>query len=114
MQHDARTDNVFQSVTMSKPGRMYVAADIKSDVVRDLEPGTLLYPTGEKHEIYWKVSDELGNEGRVPSTLFELAALVRRKPSYKAKDEAGRSGRFENVTAVQRQSRGAHVTITAH
>ena len=73
MQHDVRADNVMQSVTMSKPGRMYVAADIASSVVRDLEPGTLLYPTGEKHEIYWRVSDELGNEGWVPSTLFQLA-----------------------------------------
>lgn len=73
MEHDARADNVMQSVTMAKPGRMYVGPDIKSEVVRDLEPGTLLYPTGEKQDIYWKVSDELGNEGWVPSTLFQLA-----------------------------------------
>ena len=70
---DAKADNVSQAVTMAKPGRMYVDPDIKSKVVRDLDPGTLLYPTGEKQEIYWKVSDELGNEGWVPSTLFQLA-----------------------------------------
>jgi hypothetical protein len=73
MQHDPKADNVDQSVTMSKPGRMYNGPDIKSAVVRDLEPGTLLYPTGEKQDIYWKVSDELGNEGWVPFTLFQLA-----------------------------------------
>lgn len=73
MQHDARADNVNQSVTMSKPGRMYIGPDIKTNVVRDLEPGTMLYPTGEKQEIFWKVTDELGNEGWVPSTLFQLA-----------------------------------------
>jgi hypothetical protein len=73
MEHDAKTDNVTQSVTMSKPGRMYSGPDIKAKVVRDLDPGTLLYPTGEKQELFWKVSDELGNEGWVPSTLFQLA-----------------------------------------
>jgi hypothetical protein len=52
---------------------MYVGPDIKSEVLLDLEPGTLLYPAGEKEGIYWKVSDELGNEGWVPSTLFQLA-----------------------------------------
>jgi curli biogenesis system outer membrane secretion channel CsgG len=73
MQHDVRADNVSQSVTMAKPGRMYLGPDIKTEVVRDLEPGTMLYPTGEKQDLFWKVSDELGNEGWVPSTLFQLA-----------------------------------------
>jgi curli biogenesis system outer membrane secretion channel CsgG len=70
---DAKADNVGQSVTMAKPGRMYAKPDNKSSVVRDLEAGMMLYPTGEKEGIWWKVSDELGNEGWVPSTLFQLA-----------------------------------------
>jgi curli biogenesis system outer membrane secretion channel CsgG len=73
MQHDVKADNVNQAVTMTKPGRMYVGPDIKSEVVKDLEPGAMLYPTGEKQDVYWKVSDELGTEGWVPSTLFQLA-----------------------------------------
>jgi hypothetical protein len=73
IQPDAKADNVSQSVTMAKPGRMYVSPDIKAEVVRDLDPGMMLYPTGEKNGIWWKVSDELGNEGWVPSTLFNLA-----------------------------------------
>ncbi len=48
-------------------------ADTKAKVVRDLEPGMTLYPTGEKEGIWWQASDELGNEGWVPSTLFGLA-----------------------------------------
>lgn len=68
-----KSENVSQSVTMAKPGRMYAKPDNKSTVVRDLEPGMMLYPTGEKEGIWWKVSDELGNEGWVPSTLFNLA-----------------------------------------
>jgi hypothetical protein len=70
---DAKGDNVGQAVTMAKPGRMYAEPDLKASVVRELEPGMLLYPTGEKNGIWWKVSDELGNEGWVPSTLMALA-----------------------------------------
>lgn len=70
---DAKADNVSQSVTMAKPGRMYTKADTKSAVVRELDAGMMLYPTGDKEGIWWRVSDELGNEGWVPSTLFALA-----------------------------------------
>lgn len=73
IQPDAKADNVSQSVTMAKPGRMYEKPDVKAKVVRDLDPGMMLYPSGEKNGIWWKVSDELGNEGWVPSTLFNLA-----------------------------------------
>jgi len=70
---DPKGDNVGQAVTMAKPGRMYDAAGGKGKVVRDLEPGMMLYPTGEKDGIWWKVSDELGNEGWVSSVLFGLS-----------------------------------------
>jgi hypothetical protein len=70
---DAKADNVQQSVTMAKPGKLYEQPNNKSKVVRDLDPGMTLYPTGEKQAIWWKVSDELGNEGWVPSPLFNLA-----------------------------------------
>jgi len=70
---DPKAANVSQSVTMAKPGRMYAKPDTKASVVRDLDAGMMLYPTGEKEGIWWKVSDELGNEGWVPSTLFGLA-----------------------------------------
>ncbi len=70
---DAKADNVGQSVTMAKPGKMYEKPDNKSKVIRELEAGMMLYPMGEKDGIWWKVSDELGNEGWVPSPLFNLA-----------------------------------------
>jgi hypothetical protein len=70
---NAKEDNVSQSVTMAKAGKLYEKPDNKSAVVRDLEPGMTLYPTGEKQKIWWKVNDELGNEGWVPSPLFQLA-----------------------------------------
>jgi hypothetical protein len=42
-------------------------------VVRDLDTGMMLYPSGEKQQVWWKVSDELGNEGWVRSDLLKLA-----------------------------------------
>lgn len=73
MSLNAKADNVTQSVTMAKPGKMYTKPDVKAKVVRDLDPGMTLYPTGEKQGMWWQASDELGNEGWVPSTLFQLA-----------------------------------------
>jgi len=70
---DAKAANVSQSVTMAKPGTMYEQANNKSKVVRELDAGLTLYPTGEKTGIWWKVSDETGNEGWVPSPLFNMA-----------------------------------------
>ena len=70
---NASAANAQQSVTMAKPGRMYAGASTKSKVVRTLDPGMMLYPTGEKKEIMWEVEDELGNKGWVSSVLFQLA-----------------------------------------
>jgi hypothetical protein len=73
IQPNAKADNVTQSVTMAKPGKMYETPSVKGKLVRDLDPGMTLYPSGEKEGIFWKVSDEVGNEGWVPNTLFQLA-----------------------------------------
>jgi hypothetical protein len=70
---DAKVDNVQQSVTMVKPGNMYAQADLHSGVVRELDAGMTLYPTGDKLGVWWKVTDEVGNVGWVVSTQFQLA-----------------------------------------
>ena len=70
---DAKADNVQQSVMLSKPAKMYTDSNLKSAVVRKLDPGMTLYPTGEKMGVWWKVTDELGNAGWVVSTNFQLA-----------------------------------------
>jgi hypothetical protein len=70
---NAAADAPTQAVTMSRPGRMYAAADTKSKVVRPLDPGMMLYPTGNKDGVWWEVKDELGNAGWVSSLSFNLA-----------------------------------------
>ena len=70
---NASAANAPQAVTMNRPGRMYATPDTNGQVVKSLEPGTMLYPTGEKRDVLWEVTDELGAKGWVSSLLFELA-----------------------------------------
>jgi curli biogenesis system outer membrane secretion channel CsgG len=70
---DAKADNVQQSVAVAKPTKMYMDSNLKAAVVRDLDPGMVLYPTGDKMGVWWKVTDELGNAGWVVSTNLQLA-----------------------------------------
>jgi curli biogenesis system outer membrane secretion channel CsgG len=61
-----------QAVVMVKPGTMYKNANQKGGKVRDLDPGVILYPTGNKEDPMWEVEDDLGRKGWVSSLLFEL------------------------------------------
>jgi hypothetical protein len=70
---NASAANVSQAVTMAKAGRMYANSDGKGTVVRPLDPGMMLYPTGSKAGVMWEVEDELGNKGWVSSLLFQLS-----------------------------------------
>ena len=70
---NAQADNVQQAVRLTEGTRLYSDANLHSSVVRSLEPGMMLYPTGDKVGIWWKVSDELGNIGWVLSNKLELA-----------------------------------------
>jgi hypothetical protein len=62
-----------QTLTMSRPGRLYAAASDTSAAVRQLSPGMALYPTGQKDGIWLEVSDEVGNKGWVPQAAVENA-----------------------------------------
>jgi curli biogenesis system outer membrane secretion channel CsgG len=65
--------NSPQAVVMNKPGRMYATPDTTGQVIKPLDPGTMLYPTGQKQDVLWEVTDELGAKGWVSSLLFQLA-----------------------------------------
>jgi curli biogenesis system outer membrane secretion channel CsgG len=69
---NAAQSNVKQSATMTKPGRMLTKA-AGGGVVRTLDPGMTLYPTGGKQGTMWEVEDEMGNRGWVDSTQMELS-----------------------------------------
>lgn len=73
LEPDAKADNVQQAVAMAKTGKLLSGPNNSSASLRDLDVGAMLYPTGEKQGPFWKVQDELGNEGWVPSGLLQLA-----------------------------------------
>ena len=52
---------------------MHSEANLNTGVVRTVDPGMTLYPSGDKMGVCWKVTDELGNAGWVVSTQFQLA-----------------------------------------
>jgi curli biogenesis system outer membrane secretion channel CsgG len=62
-----------QTLTMSRSGRLYATASEKAKVVRTLDPGMALYPTGKKDGVWVEVSDEVGNKGWVSSLSLSLA-----------------------------------------
>ena len=57
---------------LTKPARLFTTAK-GTKVVRSLDPGMMLYPTGNKDGMMWEVEDELGNKGWVSSSLVQLA-----------------------------------------
>ncbi|HBK47143.1 MAG TPA: peptidoglycan-binding protein [Xanthomonadaceae bacterium] len=70
---NAAASNVQQAVTVTKPGRLLANAKGTGAAVRSLDPGMMLYPTGNKEGVMWEVEDEMGNKGWVSSTLVELS-----------------------------------------
>ncbi|KAF1016329.1 MAG: hypothetical protein GAK31_01820 [Stenotrophomonas maltophilia] len=70
---DASAANVSQALRVTKSARLLGNAKGTGAAVRSLDPGMLLYPTGNKDGMMWEVEDELGNKGWVNSTNTELA-----------------------------------------
>jgi len=62
---NAKADAPAQVVTLARPGMLRAGANEKSKVLKPLEAGTILYPTGTKDGIWVEVSDEVGNKGWV-------------------------------------------------
>jgi curli biogenesis system outer membrane secretion channel CsgG len=69
---NASAANAQQAVTVAKPARLFTTPK-GTKVVRSLDPGMMLYPTGNKEGMMWEVEDELGNKGWISSTLIELS-----------------------------------------
>lgn len=70
---NASAANAQQAVSVTKPARLLTNASGKGGAVRDLDPGMLLYPTGNKQGVMWEVEDEMGNKGWVSSSSLEMA-----------------------------------------
>ena len=62
-----------QTVTLSRPGALRDGPSEKGKVVRMLDPGMILYPTGNSDGVWREVSDEVGNKGWVSNASLSLA-----------------------------------------
>lgn len=69
---DASAANSRQTGTIRVKTRLARSSDGKV-AVRSLEPGMMVYPTGNKAGLMWEVEDEHGNKGWVSSEKFDLA-----------------------------------------
>ncbi len=50
---------------------MYRSPSKSSSVVRTLEEGDMVYPTGQKEDMWWEVEDENGNVGWIPNDQLQ-------------------------------------------
>ena len=70
---NASAANVTQALTVTRSARLLANSKGTGKAVRTLDPGMMLYPTGNKDGMMWEVEDELGNKGWVNSTMTELS-----------------------------------------
>jgi hypothetical protein len=59
-----------RSVTVVSGGQLHMEPDINAKAIRDVSVGSILHATGETRGIWWKVSDDSGNQGWILSTLL--------------------------------------------
>jgi curli biogenesis system outer membrane secretion channel CsgG len=69
---NAAADAPSQTVTLSRPGILRETPSEKGKVVRRLDAGMILYPTGESKGVWREVSDEVGNKGWVSNASLSL------------------------------------------
>ena len=62
-----------RAVTMKNAGRMFESASLKAKVLKTLDSGAMLYPTGNKMNGLWEVEDELGAKGWVSEVALAIA-----------------------------------------
>ena len=62
-----------KAVTLTRPGRMFATASLKGRVLKTLDAGAILYPTGNKSAGLWEVEDELGTKGWVAEAGLAVA-----------------------------------------
>ncbi len=62
-----------RTVTMTRPGVMRAMPSETAKVVRQLDPGMILYPTGNTDGVWREVTDEVDNRGWVPNGSLQMA-----------------------------------------
>ena len=70
---NAKADAPAQAVTLARAGVMRATPAEKGKVLKPLDAGTILYPTGNTQDVWVEVADEVGNKGWVPNGSLAMA-----------------------------------------
>jgi curli biogenesis system outer membrane secretion channel CsgG len=62
-----------KAVVMKNAGRMFAGPALNAKVIKPLDGGAMLYPTGNKEGGFWEVADELGTKGWVSEIAIGIA-----------------------------------------
>lgn len=62
-----------KAVVMKNAGRMFAGPALSAKVMKPLDGGAMLYPTGNKENGFWEVTDELGTKGWVSEIAIGVA-----------------------------------------
>lgn len=73
LSENAKADAPQRTVTMTRPGVMRATPSEKGKVVRTVDPGMILYPTGNSDGVWREVTDEVDNKGWVPNGSLSMA-----------------------------------------
>ena len=65
LSENAKADAPAQAVTLARPGMLRATPTEKGKVLKPLDAGVILYPTGNKDGVWLEVADEVGNKGWV-------------------------------------------------
>ena len=78
---DAKADAPSQAVTLARPGMLRATPTEKGKVLKPLDAGVILYPTGNKDGVGLEVADEVGNKGWVSQL-----SIANYRPQYQTKN----------------------------
>lgn len=62
-----------KAVVMKNAGRMFAGPALSAKLIKPLDGGAMLYPTGNKEGGFWEVTDELGTKGWVSEIAIGVA-----------------------------------------
>jgi hypothetical protein len=73
LQEAAGGPQAERAVVMKNAGRLFASPSVKANVLKPIDAGAMLYPTGRKEAGFWEVEDELGAKGWVSEVALAVA-----------------------------------------
>ena len=62
-----------KALTLGRPGRLFATPSLQGRVVKTLDAGAILYPTGQRAAGFREVEDEIGSKGWVSEASLQIA-----------------------------------------